>query len=509
MFPYQPNGMPTVIGTSGLTGKPSVEPCVLIREPSDWWGYFNTAELPTLLSSFSSEIICERVLILRLIEKMAYTRVQLYRSVLTIRSMQRDWIFRRFRTEHWVHNVKLPTEAVQVVQTNRLLELVWARCCEVRNQLHTSSLYKFEDDPPVMTSARTEKDNLLKKQKKYRDTITDETFEHHAQRGWNRFDALQRLRQTAASTTATRIIADPTINPNLTMVLKRSPFLRRNEPPAAQAGQGGSAAGGEDDEGEAAPAAPVTAAPPALPAVPVASSSSAVVPVAPPAQAAPVVSQTEEKAESSKAGEETPKVSATPPVPPVDSKPEDSSVMEVDDAPALVPPSAPVAADASEPAPTPATESAAMEVVEGGAAAVSTGEDQAATGVPAQPTNTAEGSSELSAAAATTESAPADVAAVAAPQDDRVLPDLRAAIAATSNPAIECRTKAIELLHVVTGELVRVFPSGKDAASFFNVAQSSISICLHNTKPEFLGFRWRHYVGPAINCKIFPLPTIK
>eukprot|EP00128_Syssomonas_multiformis_P019034 Colp12_sorted_trinity150504_noHs@8024 len=60
------------------------------------------------------------------------------------------------------------------------------------------------------------------------------------------------------------------------------------------------------------------------------------------------------------------------------------------------------------------------------------------------------------------------------------------------------KTKATEVVHLVTGELLRVFQSGKDAAAFFNVSQSGISLCLHNTKPDFLGYKWRNYDGPPI-----------
>jgi hypothetical protein len=538
LFPYQPNGQPTTIGTSGLTGKPSPEPCVLIREPSGWWGYYNTAELPGLLSSFSSEIICERVLILRLIEKLAYTRVQLYRTVLTIRAMQRDWIFRRFRTEHWVQNVKLPSESVSTSQTNRLLEVVWARCAEVRHQLHTSSLYKYEDDPPVITSARAEKENLLKKQKKYRDSITDETFEHHMQRGWSRNDALQKLRQTSASTTATRVIADPTVCPNLMMVLKRSPFLRRNDPPAVQPGQAG--AGGADDEDGDGPAVPRIASAPAVAPAAVAPAASAAkeAPVAKPTVAAtsPEKQQKVEAADAEvgvemREDKETAPVStpaaeeaqATAEVGAAEDVADTAMDVESQNEQKLIAPAASSAGTArkevGEVAPAeegdkhsastgPASGTASAPAKEDSATSQLTGVNQQPSGPGASEDPAASiQMSSISAPIGTVpvqggaESTSAAAAAVQAIQDGRPLPDLRAAIAATHLSGVEMKSKAIELLHVMTGDLVRIFPSGKDAAGFFNIAQSNISLCLHNTKPDYLGFRWRHYIGRPVNCK--------
>jgi hypothetical protein len=85
-------------------------------------------------------------------------------------------------------------------------------------------------------------------------------------------------------------------------------------------------------------------------------------------------------------------------------------------------------------------------------------------------------------------------------------PNLRAAVTATSSPGTEQRTKAVELIHVVTGELIRIFSTGTEAAEFFATMQSNISYCLHNVRPDFLGFKWRLYAGPAINCK-FDIPT--
>jgi hypothetical protein len=85
-------------------------------------------------------------------------------------------------------------------------------------------------------------------------------------------------------------------------------------------------------------------------------------------------------------------------------------------------------------------------------------------------------------------------------------PNLRAAVTATSSPGTEQRTKAVELIHVVTGELIRIFATGTEAAEFFATMQSNISYCLHNVRPDFLGFKWRLYTGSAINCK-FDVPT--
>jgi hypothetical protein len=73
--------------------------------------------------------------------------------------------------------------------------------------------------------------------------------------------------------------------------------------------------------------------------------------------------------------------------------------------------------------------------------------------------------------------------------------------AASTNGATTARTKSIEQLHIDTGEVLRVYPSGKDAAAFMNVSQSGISLCCTGSKPDCYGFKWRIYEGPPIDCK--------
>jgi hypothetical protein len=478
LFPYQPNGTAiTITNSASAGGKAPTEPCVLMREPNGWWGYHNGTELPALLSSFSSEVICERVLILRMIEKLAYARCLLHSRVLTVRAMQRDWVVRRIRAESWVHNIKLPTEDVPAVQLNRLLELVWGRCVEVRNHIHTSSYFKCEDDPP-MNTPRAEKENLMRKQNKYRNFLTGASFDLSIF-GWGGAnDALQKIRQTAASTTATRIIGDPTVSESFRSVLKQSSYVVRNDP-VALAAQGTQALGGDDDDGDGAPAPKAITAPPA-PAV--VSAPVVVAPASAPVEAAPAaaVKETVSPAEA------TEKATVAPTV-------EDASMeVEVIDAAE----SAPAAKD-DVPEPAQKKELAAVEdnasmevVTEEPAAAVVATEATPASASAAVPV--------------VPEAAPPaqTITITAAPGYNRPWPDLRAVIQATTNSTLDMRTKVLEVRHLLTGELLRVFPSGKDGAAFFGVAQSGISLCLHNTKPDYLGFKWRLYVGPSIKCKL-------
>ena len=61
--------------------------------------------------------------------------------------------------------------------------------------------------------------------------------------------------------------------------------------------------------------------------------------------------------------------------------------------------------------------------------------------------------------------------------------------------------KCIEQLHPETGEVLRIYPSGSDAAKLMKVSQGGISQCINGLRNSCYGFRWRSYEGPPIDCK--------
>ena len=55
--------------------------------------------------------------------------------------------------------------------------------------------------------------------------------------------------------------------------------------------------------------------------------------------------------------------------------------------------------------------------------------------------------------------------------------------------------KPVEQLHLITGEVLRRYSSGRDAATLMEVSQSGISLCCKGVKPDAFGFKWRFYEG--------------
>jgi hypothetical protein len=65
------------------------------------------------------------------------------------------------------------------------------------------------------------------------------------------------------------------------------------------------------------------------------------------------------------------------------------------------------------------------------------------------------------------------------------------------------KVKPVEQLDLATGEVVRRYPSGTDAALLMKASQGGISQCCNGVKADVYNFRWRWYEGPPIDCKSF------
>jgi hypothetical protein len=160
-----------------------VEPCVLMRAVDGWWGYYSGTSIRNLFNSFSNTIECEKVLKDCLIEKLFYTASVLRNGLLKIKSLQFEWIERRLRGEKWINEVKL-TNQFTTAQAIRFLELVLGRSFEVRMFLYYSMIYRDEDELLQRISVRAEREALLRKQKRLKDSLQEDVFDFHPIKGF-------------------------------------------------------------------------------------------------------------------------------------------------------------------------------------------------------------------------------------------------------------------------------------------------------------------------------------
>ncbi len=422
-----------------------MEPCVLLREPGGWWGYHHGHDLQRLVNSLSPEIVCERILKECLVDRISFARRLLLSGTLRIKSAQQEWIDRRIRSERWTSQVRL-SEDFSVAQAIRLVEVVWARCVEVRMYIHYSGIYRREEDPSSKTSVRAERDAIARRQKRIRETVQDDTFDHHPIKGWSRIDLLTRLRELGATTTATRIHADSSVYGIVNHNLKHSIYHRREQPL-------------------------LTAPVPMVMAVTAPDADSA---------SSTVLEHLEVRE------------SVTVPVPhhPQQTEEESHSLLEdMEDFLHL----AEVLADPANPCDEKEEkyQSQSMEKQEG--------EEKMALSAEVHKPVVNKTESNVANIGMPEEDEEEVRLQRAAENSERYDPEIEAALEMSYNNTK--KQMPVEQLHLITGEVLRVYPRGKDAALFMNVSQSGISLCCSGTKADCYGFRWRMYEGPPIDCK--------
>lgn len=214
----------TTAATPGSTianaSKPAIDPLILVRHSSGWWGSHAGHQLSVLIDSFSPQYECEKILYENLIRRYVYTRGKLYSSTLRSKSQQFDWLFRRYRLETALKELKcipipktvsstilVATSSTGSLDSNvnksqalrvqpvasvspslnpteicRQLELVWMRSVEIRQFVHYSMLLKNDYDSEK-SSTRVEKENILKRQQRIKDTNSEDTLDLHPSKG--------------------------------------------------------------------------------------------------------------------------------------------------------------------------------------------------------------------------------------------------------------------------------------------------------------------------------------
>lgn len=210
-----------------------VEPSLLIREASGWWGYHNGHDLKSLVSIFSVDIPCEKFLRECLLERLVFTKRVLFHGTLKLKLVQQEFLDRRARSEKWLSAITIQSNIGELKKA-ALMETVWARCVEIRMLVHYALIFKLEEDllSDRMAAVRGDKEIVTRKLDAIRDKLQGDSFDHHPTKGWLRFDRLTRIRELATTTMATKILADSSVFPILQSVLSRSVYLKRLVPPS-------------------------------------------------------------------------------------------------------------------------------------------------------------------------------------------------------------------------------------------------------------------------------------
>lgn len=107
-----------------------IDPSVLLKDASGWWGVHNGFKVQDLLDSFSNDITCERNLRENLAERLLFARRKLYSGCLRLKLPQKEWLMRMARAATDVKGFKEPL-GLSPEETVKALEVMWAKCIEV------------------------------------------------------------------------------------------------------------------------------------------------------------------------------------------------------------------------------------------------------------------------------------------------------------------------------------------------------------------------------------------
>ena len=210
------------IGGNATSPDNVTDPTLLVRDTKGHW--FKLAS-PTLnahqvlrelfSNHLSDNVPCERGLRNAIIDRLFAVKQRIGSGLFTYKNMQvTEWFAHQRTFEKWVHHLHLNMDQILGSVTNnpkeivRLMELVFARCCESRSLLHCGSMIREDmarfGDPYALRTDR----HVMVRLKRLRDFVLEESAECHHVKGWQRSDALSRTREISCSTLASRMLSD-------------------------------------------------------------------------------------------------------------------------------------------------------------------------------------------------------------------------------------------------------------------------------------------------------------
>ena len=208
-------------------------PAVLVRLVSGWWGRYAGEDLTSLINCFSMEYPCEQDLRSRLIARLYEAQNALNGGHFAMARIHSEWFENQRKLDRWLTAAEANIQdCVNVTEEMHQVETMLARSMENRLNLLTALLTKNEApdivDAPPPSSTRLERDFLRKK--RLRDLQMEEWMELHPVKGWLRLDLFAEMKMLYVTTSATRLLADPTIHILHGMFTRKS-AMRRSQVP--------------------------------------------------------------------------------------------------------------------------------------------------------------------------------------------------------------------------------------------------------------------------------------
>lgn len=194
------------------------DPCVLVRDTEGAWHKYGSTDILALFNSLNSDVPCEGAVKNSLVDRLFAAKQRIYSGLYTYNNVQlSEWFANQRKIEQWLHHLHVNMNAVlaNVVHNPqeivRLMELVYARCCESRLALYCAALSRDDiaryGDPYLIKAERM----IQGRMKRLRDAILEENAECHPLKGFQRNDSLGRMREISCCTMASRFLSDPSL----------------------------------------------------------------------------------------------------------------------------------------------------------------------------------------------------------------------------------------------------------------------------------------------------------
>jgi hypothetical protein len=236
------------IGSTLFSLGPSqkMDPSILMRERlasgEVKWKYYH-GSVEKILSSFNPMFECERILRFNMIQRLWLARRKLYSGTLRLKIGQQEWLkYLRFFLQKVSRIVPIAESlsstflapnirdmAVDIcIAANdekmndvRTLEMLYGRCVEKRVLLHYTNMHR-DDESASDKIQKSDKESMLKRQMALKGILNDDVFDLNPSKGYIRGDLFTRIRDLSASTTASRLLADPSVYRLFQALVKRS-----------------------------------------------------------------------------------------------------------------------------------------------------------------------------------------------------------------------------------------------------------------------------------------------
>jgi hypothetical protein len=202
------------------------------------WKIYHCIDINSFVTRFSMDIPSENELRNQIIDRFFDIKKRAAAGPLKALITRADW-FKKIKSEEtWIEsqltlffsNAVCDLNSGTVEARLEALEILFARCLEVRLTTHHAVIFRDEPVEPIEASGtqfgKLDRESAARR-RKFKDSLYEDNLEFHWQKGWLRRDSLSRIREVGLSTSASRLLADPIFYAQFKSFMSRTRLRRQ------------------------------------------------------------------------------------------------------------------------------------------------------------------------------------------------------------------------------------------------------------------------------------------